>query len=172
VPEFAGRDREREEALQVGRQQANVRLFAKLDHYDPQMTNDVTEIISDRLGFIDLVSRYALAVSLVDYFRENSIAKADPTAEAPAPATRNRPVQARSNITLTTLRRTAIELYNDPTVGRDRITTQMVSQKSGCSIGTVYRYWKNRVSMLDDIAPNRSREVIVDTLQPEEAPQP
>jgi AcrR family transcriptional regulator len=31
----------------------------------------------------------------------------------------------------------------------------MVSERSGVSIGTVYRYWGNRVAMLDDIAPNR-----------------
>lgn len=76
------------------------------------------------------------------------------------PLLRNPPVQARSRATLDTIRRAAIELYNDPEVGRDSITTQMVVDRTGLSVGTVYRYWRNRLAMLDDIAPDRDHTPI------------
>lgn len=70
-------------------------------------------------------------------------------------ATRNSPVQVRAYSRLESLREVARQLYNDPAVGRDRLTTGMIAEGAGCSIGTIYRYYKDRVAVLDDIAPDR-----------------
>ena len=74
--------------------------------------------------------------------------------------TRNVPVQSRSKNTLEQLRTAARELYNNPEIGRDRFTTAMMSEIVGCSIGTVYRYYKDRWAVLEDIAPDRDQSPI------------
>jgi len=73
---------------------------------------------------------------------------------------RTEPTQLRGAETLQKLRAAAHLLYNDPEIGRDRITTTMVAHRANVSIGTVYRYWTDRVAMLDDIAPDRDRSSI------------
>lgn len=77
-----------------------------------------------------------------------------------ARAIRTEPTQPRGAQTLERLRAAAHLLYNDPEIGRDRITTTMVATRANVSIGTVYRYWTDRVAMLDDIAPERDRSGI------------
>ncbi|WP_213816255.1 TetR/AcrR family transcriptional regulator [Glaciihabitans sp. dw_435] len=39
--------------------------------------------------------------------------------------------------------------------GRDRFTTADVAAIAGCSIGTLYRYYKDRIAILDAIWPDR-----------------
>lgn len=73
---------------------------------------------------------------------------------------RTEPSQPRGTATLQKLRAAAHLLYNDPEIGRDRITTTMVATRANVSIGTVYRYWTDRVAMLDDIAPERDQSGI------------
>jgi len=68
---------------------------------------------------------------------------------------RNKPVQARSQARLEQLETAAREALADPEIGRDRITTADVARISGCSIGTVYRYFPDRVAILDRIWPDR-----------------
>lgn len=41
------------------------------------------------------------------------------------------------------------------TVGRDAFTTAHIAAEAGCSIGTVYRYYKSRVDVLDALYPRR-----------------
>lgn len=67
----------------------------------------------------------------------------------------HKPTQLRSLNRLETIRAAAIELYNDPKVGRDRLGTADIADLAGVSIGTIYRYYIDRVHILDDIAPNR-----------------
>lgn len=67
--------------------------------------------------------------------------------------TRVNPVQQRSMNRLESLRSAAREVIAE--VGRDRFTTQMVAERSGASIGTVYRYYPDRVAILDDLYPRR-----------------
>jgi Bacterial regulatory proteins, tetR family. len=47
-------------------------------------------------------------------------------------------------------------------VGRDRFTTDMIAKRAECSIGTIYRYFADRVDILDELYPNR-----VEGLDPE-----
>lgn len=76
-------------------------------------------------------------------------------------ALRNEPVQFRSETRLNQIKAAATILYNDPAVGRDRITTSQVAILAGCSIGTVYRYFVDRVALLDAIAPDRDNSPAV-----------
>lgn len=41
-------------------------------------------------------------------------------------------------------------------VGRDAFTTQQIAEEAGSSIGTIYRYFANRVAVLDHLFPHRS----------------
>jgi len=66
---------------------------------------------------------------------------------------RNSPVQARSVDRLATILDAARQVLQE--VGRDRLTTGMVAEAAGCSIGTLYRYFPDRVAVLDAIAPDR-----------------
>lgn len=61
------------------------------------------------------------------------------------------PVQERAKSTLERLReaaRKALAVH-----GRDGLTTTHVAQYSGLSIGTVYRYFPDRLAVLDDVQP-------------------
>jgi hypothetical protein len=82
---------------------------------------------------------------------------------------RHPPKQARSNASLRKLADAARLLYNTPSVGRDRLTTALVSELAGVSIGTVYRYFPDRVALLDYIAPDRDQAPAPEPDQPEEA---
>lgn len=74
---------------------------------------------------------------------------------------RNTPQQNRSSVRVVAIMKAAITLYNDPTIGRDRMTTAQVADLAGCSIGSVYRYFKDRVAILDAIAPDRDQSPVV-----------
>ena len=39
--------------------------------------------------------------------------------------------------------------------GRDRFTTADIAAEAGVSIGTIYRYFADRVAILDHVWPNR-----------------
>jgi AcrR family transcriptional regulator len=71
---------------------------------------------------------------------------------------RNEPVQKRSQDRLEALLEAARLVWAE--VGRDRLTTGMVAEKAGCSIGTVYRYFPDRVMILDAIAPDRDAHLV------------
>lgn len=64
---------------------------------------------------------------------------------------RTTPVQSRANVTLDKIETAAKEVLAE--VGRDRITTGMVAERAGVSIGTLYRYFEDRVALLDAIQP-------------------
>lgn len=66
---------------------------------------------------------------------------------------RNKPLQDRSRQRLAEIRTAARLVLNE--VGRDRLTSQLVADRAGCSIGTFYRYFEDRVALLDDLYPNR-----------------
>ena len=70
------------------------------------------------------------------------------------PATlRNRPTQQRARRRVDEIRAAARAILGE--VGRDRFTTDLVAARAGCSIGTIYRYFEDRVALLDDLYPNR-----------------
>ncbi|GAA3742263.1 TetR/AcrR family transcriptional regulator [Leifsonia bigeumensis] len=63
---------------------------------------------------------------------------------------RNEPVQARSTARLTSLLDAAAAAIDH--VGFERLTTAMVAERAGASIGTVYRYFPDRIAVLQSVA--------------------
>ena len=63
---------------------------------------------------------------------------------------RNEPVQARSAARLTALLDAAAAVVDE--IGYERITTAMVAERAGASIGTVYRYFPDRIAVLQSLA--------------------
>lgn len=61
-------------------------------------------------------------------------------------ALRNEPVQARSAARLETLLDAAAAVVDE--IGYERLTTAMVAERAGASIGTVYRYFPDRIALL------------------------
>lgn len=67
-----------------------------------------------------------------------------------APLLRNEPVQARSTARLTSLLDAAAAVVSD--IGYERLTTAMVAERAKSSIGTVYRYFPERITILHALA--------------------
>ncbi|GAA2232882.1 TetR family transcriptional regulator [Herbiconiux moechotypicola] len=59
---------------------------------------------------------------------------------------RNEPVQARSSERIGALLDAASQVVSE--VGIERLTTAMVAERAGASIGTVYRYFPDRIAVL------------------------
>jgi AcrR family transcriptional regulator len=70
---------------------------------------------------------------------------------------RNTPIQNRSQSRLTTIENAARAALAE--LGRDRLTTASIAERANCSIGTVYRYFPDRVAILDHIWPDRDEGV-------------
>jgi len=62
----------------------------------------------------------------------------------------NTPVQARSNARVTALLDAAAKVVHDK--GYEELTTANVAEAAGASIGTVYRYFEDRVKVLEALA--------------------
>ncbi len=67
-----------------------------------------------------------------------------------SPALRNEPVQARSTARLAALLDAAAFVIDE--LGYERLTTAMVAERAGASIGTVYRYFPDRIAVLQALA--------------------
>ncbi|ROQ41225.1 TetR family transcriptional regulator [Frondihabitans sp. PhB188] len=63
---------------------------------------------------------------------------------------RNEPVQARSSARLTGLLDAAAAIIDE--IGFERLTTAMVAERAGASIGTVYRYFPDRIAVVEALA--------------------
>ncbi len=63
-----------------------------------------------------------------------------------SPTVRNEPVQARSAARLEALLDAAAAIVDE--IGYERLTTAMVAERAGASIGTVYRYYPDRIALL------------------------
>ncbi len=63
---------------------------------------------------------------------------------------RNEPVQARSTARLAALLDAAAYVVDE--IGYERLTTAMVAERAGASIGTVYRYFPDRIAVLQSLA--------------------
>ncbi len=77
--------------------------------------------------------------------------------EAPA-VIRNEPVQARSAARLTALLDAAAHVVDE--IGYERLTTAMVADRAGASIGTVYRYFPDRIAVLQSLAARNAERVL------------
>jgi len=65
------------------------------------------------------------------------------------------PKQKRSEERLKVIEVAARMVYKK--LGRDVFTTQDVAIAAGCSIGTVYNYFPDRVAIMDHIDPDRDK---------------
>lgn len=74
----------------------------------------------------------------------------DATLHTTTAALRNEPVQARSAARLTRLLDSAAEVIDE--IGYERLTTAMVAERAGASIGTVYRYFPDRIAVLQSLS--------------------
>ena len=63
---------------------------------------------------------------------------------------RNEPVQARSTARLAALLDSAAAVIDE--IGYERLTTAMVAERAGASIGTVYRYFPDRIVVLQGLS--------------------
>lgn len=63
---------------------------------------------------------------------------------------RNEPVQARSNARLGSLLDATSSVIAE--FGLERVTTAMIAERAGASIGTVYRYFPDRIAVLQAVA--------------------
>jgi AcrR family transcriptional regulator len=71
---------------------------------------------------------------------------------------RNEPVQARSAARLSALLDAAAVAVAE--LGYERLTTAMVAERAGASIGTVYRYFPDRIAVLQALA-SRNLELVL-----------
>ncbi len=76
----------------------------------------------------------------------------------PVAALRNEPVQARSTARLTALLDAAAAVVDE--IGFERLTTAMVADRAGASIGTVYRYFPDRIAVLQALASRNLSRVL------------
>lgn len=81
---------------------------------------------------------------------------------------RNEPMQARSTARLAALLDAAAVVVDE--IGYERLTTAMVAEGAGASIGTVYRYFPDRIAVLQAVAARaverfseKARSVVGDT---------
>lgn len=87
----------------------------------------------------------------------NQLQLLDPRIEA-AGLIRNEPVQARSAARLAALLDAAAQVIDE--IGYERLTTAMVADRAGASIGTVYRYFPDRIAVLQSLAARNAERVI------------
>ena len=66
---------------------------------------------------------------------------------------RKKPAQSRSSDRVKDILSAARTHYTE--VGRDRFNTTAVAQLAGCSVGTLYRYFVDRVALMDAFVPHR-----------------
>ena len=71
---------------------------------------------------------------------------------------RNEPVQARSTARLTALLDAAAAAVHE--LGYERLTTAMVAERAGASIGTVYRYFPDRIAVLQALGSRNLERVL------------
>jgi len=81
----------------------------------------------------------------------------NPVSYAPSTPIRVEPVQARSAARVGALLDAACQTMHE--VGYEQLTTAMVAERAGASIGTVYRYFPDRVAVLQAVAASNLETV-------------
>ena len=82
----------------------------------------------------------------------------DSSIAAGSPQLRNEPVQARSTARLAALLDAAAAVVDE--IGYERLTTAMVADNAGASIGTVYRYFPDRIAVLQALGARNLERVL------------
>ena len=85
------------------------------------------------------------------------------TRDHPAMLIRNEPVQARSTARLAALLDAAAAVVDE--IGYERLTTAMVADGAGASIGTVYRYFPDRIAVLQSLAARNEERATAQVLE-------
>ena len=70
---------------------------------------------------------------------------------------RNEPVQARSTARLAALLDAAAQVIDE--IGYERLTTAMVADRANASIGTVYRYFPDRIAVLQSLSARNEERI-------------
>jgi AcrR family transcriptional regulator len=76
---------------------------------------------------------------------------------------RNEPVQARSTARLAGLLDAAAAVIDE--LGYERLTTAMVAERAGASIGTVYRYFPDRIAVLQALSARNLERTLAQVTQ-------
>lgn len=84
-------------------------------------------------------------------------------ATPPAQLIRNEPMQARSTARLAALLDAAAAVVAD--IGYERLTTAMVAEGASASIGTVYRYFPDRIAVLQSLAARNEERITTKALE-------
>lgn len=71
---------------------------------------------------------------------------------------RKEPIQHRSSIRISTLVDAAARVVHE--VGVERMTTALVAEEAGASIGTVYRYFPDRIALLGALSVRNSERFL------------
>ena len=82
---------------------------------------------------------------------------------------RNEPVQARSAARLAGLLDAAAAVIDE--LGYERLTTAMVAERAGASIGTVYRYFPDRIAVLQALGARNLDRVLAKVTEEVTAPR-
>lgn len=69
-----------------------------------------------------------------------------PTLTAPALQPRKTPVQQRSEVTVNAILQATLQVL--VAVGKEKLTTTLVAQRAGVSVGTLYQYFPNKSALL------------------------
>lgn len=85
------------------------------------------------------------------------------TRDQPAMLIRNEPMQARSTARLAALLDAAASVVDE--IGYERLTTAMVADGAGASIGTVYRYFPDRIAVLQSLAARNEERATAQVLE-------
>jgi AcrR family transcriptional regulator len=85
------------------------------------------------------------------------------TRDHPAMLIRNEPMQARSTARLAALLDAAAAVVDE--IGYERLTTAMVADGAGASIGTVYRYFPDRIAVLQSLAARNEERATARVLE-------
>ncbi len=103
-----------------------------------------------------VATRHAPHVTRVDVRRPRDDTSALTRTDSETPI-RNEPVQARSTARLAALLDAAAHVIDE--IGYERLTTAMVAERAGASIGTVYRYFPDRIAVLQSLAARNAERV-------------
>ncbi|MDE1155025.1 MAG: TetR/AcrR family transcriptional regulator [Acidobacteriaceae bacterium] len=72
-----------------------------------------------------------------------------PALRAPIEKQRKQPIQARSTATVDAILEAALQVLVH--VGKEKLTTTLVAQRAGVSVGTLYQYFPNKRSLLQAV---------------------
>lgn len=80
-----------------------------------------------------------------------------PALIAPIEKQRKQPIQARSTVTVDAILKACLQVLTR--VGKEKLTTTLVAQRAGVSVGTLYQYFPNKRSLLQSVLRRHLTEI-------------